>query len=151
MVRSSLVWLLAGYSIAGLLLINKALNIYEPLWSLRATHIWMLLLGWLVQLSAGVMVWIMPRLIETRDRGDLRPIWVMYFTLNAGMLLAALQSPLSRLIDHTLLMWMGSLAGACLVVAVLSFVLHIRRRIRPFVDYPHPPAPNMKNRTEELP
>ena len=28
-----------------------------------------------------------------------------------------------------------------LVVAVLSFIVHIWRRIRPFVDYPQPPAP----------
>lgn len=146
MVRSSLAWLLAGYTIAGLLLINKALNLYEPIWSLRATHIWMLLLGWLVQLSAGVMVWIMPRLVATRDRGDLRPIWVMYFALNAGMLLAALQPPLSRFINPTVLAWMAPLAGVLLVVAVLSFVVHIWRRIRPFVDYPHPPAPKMKSK-----
>ncbi len=146
MLRSSLTWMLIGYSIGGLLLANKALNFFEPIWSLRFTHIWMLLLGWLVQLSTGMMVWIMPRLVKTRDRGDLRPIWVMYFALNAGMLLAALQPPLSRLIDPDKLAWMAPLAGVLLIVAVLSFALHIRPRIRPVVEYPVPPAPKRGNK-----
>lgn len=145
MIRTSLLWLLSGYTLAGLLLFNKALGFFEPIWSLRTTHIFMLLLGWLVQLSAGVMVWIMPRYIETGDRGDLRPVWLMYVTLNAGMLLAALQPPLSRLLDPAALWWMAPLAGVLLLVAVLSFLFHIWRRVRPFVDYPTPPAPTQKS------
>jgi hypothetical protein len=145
MVRTSLLWMITGYTIAGLLLINKALDFFEPIWSLRTTHILMLLIGWLVQLSAGIMVWIMPRLVETSDRGDLRPVWLMYFTLNTGMLLAALQPPLSRLISPALLWWMAPLAAVLLLVAVFSFLFHIWRRVRPFVDYPQPPAPSKKS------
>lgn len=141
MVRASLLWLLTGYTIAGLLLMNKALGFFEPIWSLRMTHVWMLLIGWLVQLSTGVMVWIMPRLVETSDRGDLRPVWVMFFALNAGMLLAALQPPLNRLFGPASLEWMAPLAGVLLLVAVFAFLFHIWRRVRPFVDYPQPPAP----------
>jgi Na+/melibiose symporter-like transporter len=136
--------MLAGYSIAGLLLMNKALDFFEPVWSLRTTHILMLLIGWLVQLSAGVMVWIMPRYVQTGDRGDLRPVWLMYVSLNAGMLLAALQPPLGRLIDPTVLWWMAPLAGVLLIVAVFAFLFHIWRRIRPIVEYPLPPAPGQK-------
>lgn len=139
MLRTSLVWLLTGYTIAGLLLANKALGFYAPIWSLRTTHILMLLIGWLVQLSAGVMVWIMPRHVQTGDRGDLRPAWVMYVALNAGMLLAALQPPFSQLADPASLWWMSPLAGVLLLVAMLSFIIHIWGRVRPFVDYP-PPA-----------
>lgn len=145
MVRTSLVWMLTGYTLAGLLLANKALGFYEPVWSLRTTHILMLLIGWLVQLSAGIMVWIMPRYVQTGDRGDLRPVWLMYFALNAGMLLAALQPPLSRLIDPAALWWMAPLGGMLLLVAVFSFLFHIWQRVRPFVDYPPPPAPNKKS------
>jgi hypothetical protein len=144
MIRTSLLWLLAGYTIAGLLLINKALNLYEPIWSLRTTHILMLLFGWLVQLSTGVMVWIMPRYVQTGDRGDLRPVWLMYAALNAGMLLAALHPPLSRLCDPALLNWMTPFGGVLLLLAGLLFLYHIWRRVRPIVEYPLPPAPGKK-------
>jgi heme/copper-type cytochrome/quinol oxidase subunit 1 len=140
MVRTSLVWLLSGYTIAGLLLANKALGLYAPIWSLRATHAWMLLIGWLVQLSAGVMVWIMPRYVQTGDRGDLRLVWVMFVALNTGMLMAALHPPLSQLVDPASLRWMSPLAGVLLLAAVFSFIFHIWRRVRPFVDYSLPAA-----------
>jgi hypothetical protein len=145
MIRTSLLWLLAGYTIAGLLLLNKALDFFEPVWSLRTTHIMMLLLGWLVQLSAGVMVWIMPRFVQTGDRGDLCPVWLMYFTLNAGMTLAALQPPISRLLNPAWLVWMAPLAGVLLLLAGAAFLFHIWRRIRPMVEYPLPPAPKPKS------
>lgn len=134
MIRTALFWLLSGYTIGGLLMLNKALNFYEPLWSLRASHIFMLMVGWLVQLSAGVMVWMMPRLLNTNDRGDLRPIWFAYAALNLGVVFAVAQPPLARAWPQELSGWMLPLAGLSMLAAVVACVAHIWRRVRPFVE-----------------
>jgi hypothetical protein len=146
MIRTALFWLLSGYTVGGLILLNKALNFFEPLWSLRVSHIYMLMVGWLVQLSAGVMVWMMPRLLNTSDRagdrGDLRPIWFTYAALNLGVVLAAAQPPLMQLFPDAPLAWMAPVAGVVMLAAVLVFIAHIWRRVRPFVELS--PAGRMK-------
>ncbi len=134
MIRTALFWLLSGYTVGGLLMLNKALSFFDPIWSLRTSHIFMLMVGWLVQLSAGMMIWIMPRLVSTNDRGDMRPIWFMYVTLNAGVVLAALHPLLSRLAQDAPLNWMMPLAGGLMLAATLAFVAHIWPRVRPVVE-----------------
>lgn len=134
MIRTALLWMLGGYTVAGLLMLNKALGFFEPLWSLRASHIYMLLVGWLVQLSAGVMIWVMPRLASTGERGDMRPVWFTYLALNAGVALAAAGPPLQRLAPQAALTWMAPLAGGLILAAVSAFLSHIWRRVRPIVE-----------------
>lgn len=138
MIRTALFWLLSGYTIGGLLMLNKALAFYAPIWSLRASHVYMLMVGWLVQLSAGMMVWMMPRLLNTSDhtgnRGDFRPIWFTYAALNLGVALAVAQPPLMQLFPDALLAWMAPIAGMAMLAAVLAFIAHIWRRVRPFVE-----------------
>jgi Na+/phosphate symporter len=133
MVKTALIWLLTGYTIGGLLLANKALSFFAPIWSLRSSHIYGLLFGWLAQLSMGVMIWVMPRLVTTGDRGDLRPVWVCYATLNAGTVLAALYAPLRLIAADAILNWMMPCAGVLLLVSVVVFLAHIWRRVRPVV------------------
>jgi hypothetical protein len=144
MIRTALFWLLSGYTVGGLLMLNKALSFFEPLWSLRASHVYMLMVGWLVQLSAGVMIWIMPRIVSTSDRGDMRPVWFTYVALNAGVVLAALHPLLARLIPDAPLSWMTPLAGVLMLAAVLAFIVHIWRRVRPVVE----PLPSPSGRYE---
>jgi len=134
MIRTALFWLLSGYTIGGLLMLNKALSSFDPIWSLRMSHIFMLMIGWLVQLSAGVMVWMMPRLLNTSDRGDLRPVWFAYIALNLGVILAASHPPLIRLWPDAPLAWMLPVAGVFMLSAAIAFVAHIWRRVRPFVE-----------------
>jgi hypothetical protein len=118
LVRTALIWLAIGYTIGGLLLTQKGLPIANWLWSLRYTHVHILLVGWTVQLATGVAFWILPRLDASGSRGDERLVWWYYGCLNGGVVLAALHDPLA-----TLAGWDGWPARAMPVVAGLLYLL----------------------------
>lgn len=86
-IRTSLVYLLAGFTFGALMLANKGLAISPPLWRLLPAHVEILLVGWIVQLAMGVGFWILPRFRQ--GRGNTDAAWASYFLLNAGILLAA--------------------------------------------------------------
>ena len=70
MIRTALVWLALGYTIGGLLLLNKGVPMLPWLWTLRYTHVHLLLIGWNVQFACGVAFWILPRLDASGARGS---------------------------------------------------------------------------------
>jgi hypothetical protein len=140
MIRTALLWLAIGYTIGELVLANKGLALLPWLWTLRAAHIHMLLVGWTVQLACGVAFWILPRLDASGSRGDERLVWCYYGCLNGGVLLAALHDPLA-----TLAGWGGwpaqamlVLAGALYLLAALLCAAHAWPRIVAFRALPRP-------------
>jgi hypothetical protein len=142
MVRTALVWWGIGFTLGGLVLFNKGMPFLGAIWSLRSSHIFILLIGWLVQLSAGVAIWIMPRLIHpgvvtgSGDRGDLRLVRLCYLALNVGVILAASYPPLIWLSggEAVSLRWMPPLAGVLWLTAILAFVANVWQRVRPVVE-----------------
>jgi hypothetical protein len=142
MIRASLIWLVVGYTVGGLLLLHKAWPLFYPLWALRSAHIFMLLVGWLVQLSAGVAVWIMPRLVQpgvitgSGDRGDLRLVWLCCGGLNVGVGLVTAHPLLVWLSGGhaSAFGWMLALAGAVWLMAVIAFIGNVWQRVRPVID-----------------
>lgn len=87
MIRLSLIYLFIGLSIGVLLLINKAWLIHPALWFLLPAHIELMIFGWIIQFTLGVAYWILPRVLETKGRGNVKVAWLMLISLNAGMLL----------------------------------------------------------------
>ena len=132
MIRTALIWLGAGYTAGGLALLTKGAPLVPWLWSLRASHVHMLLVGWTVQLAFGAAYWILPRLDAEGDRGDARPVWVCYGALNAGVLLGTLAAPLGAGAPG----WMPAAAGVLYGVAVAAFAAHAWRRVLPFRSLP---------------
>ena len=119
MVRVALCWLAVGYSAGGLLLANKGVPLAPWIWGLRGAHVHMLLVGWTLQLAAGVAYWILPRLDAHGDRGGDRPVWLCFGALNAGVVCSLLPG-------------LAAVSGALYFVAAAAFVVHLWRRVRPF-------------------
>lgn len=138
-VRTALLWLGLGYTAGGLALLAKGVAVPPWLWSLRTSHVHMLLVGWTVQLAFGVAYWILPRLDAAGARGDSRPVWLSYAALNAGVVLAALPGPLAAL-GSPAPAWLPVAAAAAQLLAVAAFVAHAWRRVLPFRAFP-PPGP----------
>lgn len=90
MVRSSLLFLVVGATLGTVMMGAKALA-RVPAWAaFLPAHREMLVVGWLVQLAAGVAYWILPPLKKAaiRERNALAT-WGL---LNAGVLLVAVAS-----------------------------------------------------------
>lgn len=121
-VRASLLYLLLGLFFGALLLAQKGIPFYTPVWNLFPLHMEFLLIGWLMQLAMGVSFWIVPRFSSGSSRGPVGLVWVSFVLLNAGILITVLQFWLPKAV----------LAGRILEIAAgLSFVVGIWRRIKP--------------------
>ena len=55
-VRASLIYLLVGFTFGALMLAEKGIPYYPPIFNLLPIHIELLLIGWLVQLAMGVAI-----------------------------------------------------------------------------------------------
>ena len=125
-VRAALSYLAAGFTLGALMLANKGVPFYPPLWRLLAAHIEFLLLGWTVQLAFGVAFWILPR--WQTQRGDVRPAWTALLLVNVGVWFVVLTGWLN---------WpaWGLVAGRLLeAVSVAAFAVHAWPRVKPWVE-----------------
>ncbi len=138
MIRSALFWLGLGYSLGGLLLANKGIPLAAAIWTLRMPHVYMLLVGWMVQFACGVAFWILPRLDAAGSRGDERAVWLCYAALNGGVLLLALRDPLAAAMPAALVDGFAVCAALLWLVAVAAFAWHAWQRVLSFRTLPRP-------------
>jgi hypothetical protein len=90
-IRASLIYLLLGLFFGALLLVQKGIPFYTPVWYLLPLHMEFLLMGWLIQLAMGVAFWIIPRFTSASPRGPIRLVWFSFALFNAGILIGVLQ------------------------------------------------------------
>ena len=125
-VRASLVYLALGFTLGALLQINSALAVHPLIWKLLPIHIEILLMGWFVQLAAGVAFWILPRFSASpAPRGNEDLVRLAFWLINTGIGLVILQA----LIPQPGLALSGRLAE---FAGVLVFVAASWRRVKSF-------------------
>jgi hypothetical protein len=140
MIRSALVWLALGSTFGGLVLFNKGVPILPWLWTLRAAHIHILLVGWTVQLACGVAFWILPRLDASGSRGNERLVWLCYWSLNAGVTLAAIYEPSVASMGMAAGEVVYIVVGGLYLIAAAAMFVHAWPRVVPFRTLPRPGA-----------
>lgn len=131
MVRLSLGWLLSGFVIGALMLVDRAVPGAWRAW-LAPSHGHMLFVGWFLQFALGIAYWLLPRK-RSPDRPlgyDERISWIGVGALNVGLALRMLGEPLERM-GHGSLVTLAALFGsaALQLAAVLVFVMQIWPRM----------------------
>ena len=121
-VRASLLYLLMGLFFGALLLAQKGIPFYAPIWYLFPLHMEFLLVGWLIQLAMGVAFWVIPRFSSGPSRGPVRLVWASFALLNAGILIGILQYWFSGVV------LIGRIAE---VAAGVLFIIGSWRRVKP--------------------
>ena len=141
-VRASVVYLCLGAVIGALLLINR--TVQEPAIAvLRASHVHMLIVGWLTQFIVGVAWWLFPPLkIGLRpdvprpvrrgqaQRGSESLFWVTFISLNVGIMVRAIFAPLYAWTQIGIFDPLSNSSDLFLLVAALTFILNIWNRVR---------------------
>jgi hypothetical protein len=125
-IRASLVYLGAGFSLGGLILINKGLPLHFYLWRLLSSHIEFVLFGWIVLLVMGMGFWILPRFSSQPVRGNETLARLAFIMINAGITLIVLAS---FGVGGAWLTFAGRMAEAA---GVFLFVAHAWPRIKGF-------------------
>ena len=125
-VRSALSYLALGFTFGALLLANKGIPLHPLTWRLLPAHIEFLLFGWTVQLAFGVAFWILPR--WQTQRGDERPAWLAFVSVNVGIWLVVLASWL------TAPAWVLATGRVLQAAAMAAFALHAWPRVKPWME-----------------
>ena len=126
-IRASLIYLVAGFTMGGLLLFHKGIAVQLRFWQLLLPHIELLLLGWTLQLALGVAFWILPRYLQGAGRGNEALAWLAFGLINAGVLLAGVGWMMGA---PSFLPLLGRLAEAG---GAIAFVLHAWPRVKPLL------------------
>ncbi|GAB1470867.1 cbb3-type cytochrome c oxidase subunit I [Chloroflexota bacterium] len=121
-VRAAFLYLVLGLFFGALILAQKGIPFYAPVWYLFPLHMEFLLVGWLIQLAMGVAFWVIPRFGSGSPRGPVKLVWGAFALLNAGILITILQYWFPAAV------WIGRVAEGC---AGILFVIGSWRRIKP--------------------
>ena len=137
-IRTSLIYLITGFTIGGLILWSKVDASFLWAWSLFSVHIDFLLFGWTFQFVLGVAYWILPRFPKEPIRGPLWPIWLSFILLNSGLLVNLLSSLFPTTFSGMLI------SRIFIMLSVMFFITAIYGRVRPFLIYTEQTKPNKK-------
>lgn len=121
MVKASLFYLLAGFTLGSLILWNKGVPFYPAVWQFLPAHIEFLLIGWCLQLAMGVAFWILPRFITGARYGYEPVAWLSFGLLNGGIWLVVTAGGAGGV-------WFGRLAELAAVGLYVSVMWH---RVKP--------------------
>ena len=141
LVKASILYLGLGAILGALLLVHRWLPLDPKIVLLRASHVQVLLTGWLTQLIMGVAWWLFPPLPRQPDaerpvrqgqiqRGSEPLFWATFICLNAGILLRAVFDPLYGWTQVRLYQALSGLSGLLLLAAAVLFVANIWGRTR---------------------
>ena len=123
-IRASLLYLVLGFTLGGLLLFNKGIPLDPRIWILLPAHIESVLFGWTVQLVMGMAFWILPRFSTPPVRGNERLAWWAFIFVNLGIGSVGLASFWSGA------SWLALTGRVAEAAGVLAFVLHAWPRVK---------------------
>jgi hypothetical protein len=142
-VKASMLYLALGAALGAILLIDRWIPLDPGIYALRASHVELLLVGWLTQFIIGVAWWLLPPLaIGLRNgrpgparrgqaqRGSETLFWIALACLNTGVLLRALSEPIHSWTHISLFRTMASMSGLFLLAAAVLFVANLWNRVR---------------------
>lgn len=123
LLRGSLLYLGAGFTLGALLLASKGLGVVPGVWAWLPVHMEWLLVGWFVQLVMGVAYWIFPRFgLSPAARGRESLAWAAFLLLNIGIWLVCV---------NTVIGWpVAALGRLAEVAAALGMAMNIWARTR---------------------
>ncbi|MBK7199099.1 MAG: hypothetical protein WAW03_10515 [Anaerolineae bacterium] len=135
LVRTSFLYLAAGFGLGDLILTAKGLGILPGIWVWLPAHVFLVLFGWIIQFTMGVAYWILPRwgVTEGRNRGNDTLPRLSYVNFNVGLLCLLLAPWLASAWSKPAAAWFNAVGGTLLVLAVALFLTHAWPRIKPFL------------------
>ena len=129
-IRTALAYLLAAFTLGGLVLANQGFAIDGRIVVLMPVFYHLLMVGWVTQLIFGVALWMFPPYSRERPRGDERLGWFTYAALNAGLLLRAIFEPLHAWLALPWLGWPLAISALLQALAAWAFVIAIWPRVK---------------------
>jgi len=135
-VRSALIYLLAAFTVAEVLLLNQAFGWDGRLGVLQYAFYHLLMVGWATQLIGGVALWMFPPFTRERPRGNETLGWAAYVALNVGLLLRVVGEPMHALQPGALASGLLAISAVLQVAAAWLLVGQLWPRVRQRITPP---------------
>jgi hypothetical protein len=88
-IRAALSYLVIGFTLGALILVQKGIPLHPAFWQLLPAHIECLFLGWTLQLAMGVAFWILPRHLQGSGPGNEAAAWLAFGLINVGVIMVS--------------------------------------------------------------
>jgi cbb3-type cytochrome oxidase subunit 1 len=88
-IRAALSYLVIGFTLGALILVQKGIPLHPAFWQLLPAHIECLFLGWTPQLAMGMAFWILPRRLQGAGRGNEAAAWLAFGLINVGVIMVS--------------------------------------------------------------
>jgi cbb3-type cytochrome oxidase subunit 1 len=118
MIRSSFVYLLLGTLMGAVMLVHKAYPLHAAVWQLLPVHIEITIFGWIIQLTLGTAYWMLPRFLESPQRGKKIPAILMVLFLNLGIIFVVIHSMIETSLPLRVAGRMFELASVILFISL---------------------------------
>jgi heme/copper-type cytochrome/quinol oxidase subunit 1 len=125
MIRLSIYYLVQGFTLGALMLINKGLPIIPWAWQLLSLHIESVLFGWTMQFVMGMAYWILPRFARGETRGKESFFLLAFVLLNIGIWLVGI-ADLFSISD-----WLKVAGRVMELSGIIAFASQAWRRVKP--------------------
>jgi hypothetical protein len=123
-IRIALLYLVAGWTTGGLMLLQKAWGTIPMAFSLLQIHGGLLLFGWILQLAIAVAYWILPTFGGRTRRGREWAAVTSVILLNAGVLSLVATTPTGAVPPRA--------ATTLFCLSVAAFAWHAWPRVKAF-------------------
>jgi len=127
-VKTSLLYLVLSLLIGLLNTIQPITGLSVP--AVFPVYLHLLTIGWLTLLIFGVVFWMFPKYSREQPRRSEKLGWVVYVTVNLGLVLRAVSEPLNSLQPGGLWGWMLALSAGLLWIAGIMFVINTWGRVK---------------------
>ena len=129
-IKSGLVYFVVALSMATLGLAQPLFNLPSWLLSFRPVYLHLFMVGWVLQLIIGIVFWMFPKQSREKPRGSERLSWMVFWTLNLGLILRAITEPLVTSFPQTNVGWVLVVSALLQLVAGLGFIANTWGRVK---------------------
>lgn len=129
-VKTSLVYLVAALIIGLLLALRPVVALPEVVDGLAPVYFHLFMVGWVLQLIAGVAYWMFPKWSRTRPRGFDWLALATYWLLNVGLLLRVVAEPALTVSAWQGWAWLVVAAAVLQWLAGIAFVANTWPRVK---------------------
>lgn len=129
-IKTGLLYFAVGLLMGALLLLQPVMGWSPKLLTLRPVYLHFLFIGWVTQLIMGVGYWMFPKQSKDKPRGHEGLGWMVFISLNVGMVLRAFGEPLVMLVPDAGMGWTLAAASTFLLLAGWGFIINTWGRIK---------------------
>jgi cbb3-type cytochrome oxidase subunit 1 len=124
-IKAGLIYFVIAQAVGLLMLIQP-----DPFGRLRPVYLHLLMVGWITQLIIGVAYWMFPKQSKEHPRGSEKLGWMIFITLNAGLLLRTIGEPLLTLQSQVNVGGLLAVAALLQLVAGWAFIANTWTRVK---------------------